>query len=222
MEGEILLPTKGVEEPPRKYLGFVAPIKNPITPIRPLDPRPECFVFLEGGPEAPGAKKPADSPVVMELGTVSFHVPVLPVVVGSTVEIKNVGKTTHPIHAPDKKDLFEGPPIGTGGVRSATLQVPEVAALLLSRDSPHVEGRIVALPTRYFARLSASGSFKIEDVPEGKWTIKVWYRDGWLPITSTVQVSGKGTKIRLTLPERMEVQASQESQEPKTGSAAGK
>src|SRR5262245_29740185 len=101
VEGEIALPPGGVEEPAVRQSAFVERIKNPITELRPFDPRPECFVYLDGGPAGPDATKPPPRDVVLELGSASFLTPLLPVVVGSTVDIKNVGKNTHPIQSPE-------------------------------------------------------------------------------------------------------------------------
>lgn len=212
VEGEIQLPPAGVEEPPLRLVGFVNRIKNPVTELRPFDPRPECFVYLEGGPAGPDASTPTKT-VYLELGSVSFLTPILPVVVGTNVEIKNVGKNTHPIQAVGHPGLFEGPPVGPGGVRSSKITTANVAIRLASPDSPHVEGRIVALKTRYFSRIARDGTFRIDDVPPGRWTLKIWYRDGWLPTTQTVEVSAKAPRIKITLPERLEPKAPVEAAE---------
>jgi hypothetical protein len=66
----------------------------------------------------------------------------------------------------------------------------------------------VAVPTRYVARLDRAGGFKIDSVPLGKWTVKIWYRDGWLPTTQVVEVVAKGTpRVKITLPERLAAKA---------------
>jgi hypothetical protein len=204
VEGDIALPPAGVEEPHSAHQGYIPRIKNPITELRPFDPRPECFVYLDGGPADADAGK-ATSSQTLKLGVAAFSPPLLPVVLGTDVVIKNTSRTTHPIYSPEGADVLDSEaPIGAGGDRKVAAKQPFQAIRLLSRDAPHLEGRVIAVPTKYFARLERNGSFKIDDVPPGKWTIKIWYRDGWLPTTQVVDVVAKGTpRVKITLPERV-------------------
>ncbi len=201
MEGEVLLPLSA-EEPEVTAPGYVERIRNPMAPIRVSDPRSECFVYLEGGPadeDATGSVEKA----VLELGSASFKLPVLPVVAGTTVEIRNVGKRTHPLYSPEQADVGEGPPMGPGGVRTFTPKTQSGATHLRSKESLHAETRIVALPTRYFARLGRDGSFSIPKVPQGKWSVRIWVRDGFLPSNQYIDVTNRPSKTQITLPERL-------------------
>ena len=57
---------------------------------------------------------------------------------------------------------------------------------------------MVPLPSRYFSKLDRNGRFRIENVPAGRWTIKLWYRDGWANLPGrSVDVPGKDLKIEL-------------------------
>src|SRR5262249_48363325 len=106
----------------------------------------------------------------------------------------------------DHADLFQGPPIGPGGVRSTTVKTAEQAIRVRSHDSPHVDARIVGLNTRYFARLAPNGNFRIDDVPAGRWNLRVWYRDGWLSTTQVVDVDKKSNKVKVVLPDKVEAE----------------
>ena len=204
LDGRIDLPPGGVKEPEVQYAGFIDRIPNAITELRPYDPRPECFVYLEGGPPGPDAATPPPVAVSWRLFASNFQVPILPVVAGSNVEIKNISQTTHPLHAVNKPDALTAEPIGPGGTRSIKATDVGKAIVIRSKDSPHLEARLVALPSKYFARLKKDGSFTIEDVPPGKWTAKVWCKDGWLPVSRAVDVGARGARADLTLPERLE------------------
>ncbi len=204
VEGRIELPPGGVKEPEVAYAGFIDRIPNAITELRPYDPRPDCFVFLEGGPAAPGAELPPSVATTWRLYASNFQVPILPVVAGTAVEIKNISQTTHPLYAVDKPELITAEPIGPGGIRTVKLTEVGKAMVIRSKDSPHLEARLVALPTKYFSRLKKDGSFVIEDVPPGRWTVKIWCKDGWLPVTRSIDVGAKGARADLTLPERLE------------------
>jgi hypothetical protein len=204
VEGRVDLPPGGVKEPEVQYAGFIDRIPNAITELRPYDPRPECFVFLDGGTPGPDAATPPPVAVSWRLFASNFQVPILPVVAGTSVEIKNISQTTHPLFAVNKADALPAEPIGPGGTR--TLKASDVgkALVIRSKDQAHLEARLVALPSKYFARMKKDGSFAIEDVPAGKWTAKVWCKDGWLPVQKSVDVGVKGARADMTLPERLE------------------
>jgi hypothetical protein len=204
VEGRIDLPPGGVKEPEVQYAGFIDRIPNAITELRPYDPRPECFVWLDGGTPGADASTPPPTALTWHLFASNFQIPLLPVVAGTNVEIKNISQTTHPLFAVDKPDLLPADPIGPGGTRSIKASDVQKAVVVRSKDSPHLEARLVALPTKYFARMKKDGSFVIEDVPPGKWTAKVWCKDGWLPITRPVDVGTRGARADMTLPERLE------------------
>lgn len=203
IEGEVALPLSPIEEPPTPSPGFLERIKNPIVDILPYDPRPECFVSLEGGPGGAAITQPPAKPVQWELSGEAFSVPVLPVVQGTLVDIKNAGRVTHLLYSPDKPELLRKDSVGPGGTRQLALTSVEGAVRIQSQDSPHVLGKIVVLPTRLHSRLAPDGSFRVVDVPPGRWTLRVWCRDGWLPITQVLEATPKTAKLKLTLPERL-------------------
>lgn len=198
VQGVVLPPAK-VDPPASERLGFInPPIENPIVELRQYDPFPECFIFLEGGPAAADAGTPPKSAVVWQLDSNSFSPPLLPVVSGSTVEIDNVSRAeTHLLVAPGKPDLLPTDPIGPGGTKTISA-AGDGAIVVESRSSPHLKGRVVPLPSRYFSKLDRNGRFKIENVPAGRWSIKLWYRDGWANLPGrSVDVPGKDLKIEL-------------------------
>lgn len=213
VEGEIALPDGGVKQPDVEYPGFVDRIPNPITEIRQFDPRPEVVVVLEGGPVDAEGGKPESGAVTWELGPHAFGTPIVAVALGQRVDIKNRSKgVQHPLYSPNYPDLVSKDPIGPGGVRTVEVKEPHRAIVIRSQDLPHLEGRIVAFPTRYFATLDRrdpKGKYRIENVPSGKWTVRIWYRDGWLPTQQVVEVGTKGTTTvpRITLPQQLEPKA---------------
>src|SRR5262249_35500375 len=192
-------PPRRVAPPAAERLGFInRPSETPVVALRQYGPFPECFIFLEGGRAAPDAAAPPKSAVVWQLDSNSFSPPLLPVVSGSTVEIDNVSRAeTHLLVAPGKPDVLPADPIGPGGTKTISA-AGDAAIIIESRSSPHLKGRLVPLPSRYFAKLDRNGRFKIENVPAGRWTIKLWYRDGWANLPGrSVDVPGKDMKIEL-------------------------
>jgi hypothetical protein len=188
-----------VKAPESRQLGFLPPLENPIVELRQYDPFPECFVFLEGGPVAPEATEPVRGGEVWQLGSHAFNPVVYPVVAGTKLEISNMGRETHLLAAEGRDDLVPAGPLGSDSSKSFIVPAPGQAIRIVSRALPHVEGRVVPLPTRYFDRLDRSGRFKIDNVPPGKWNVKVWYRDGWLDLPPrSIDVPGREYRIDLT------------------------
>jgi len=198
VQGVVIPPAK-VEPPPPQRLGYLDRIENPVlVELRQYDPFPECFIFLDGGPVSADAGAPPKSAVVWQLEANSFNPPLLPVVTGSTVEIDNdKNGETQLLEAQSQPGLLPSDPIGPGGAKTITA-AGDGAIVIVSRSSPHLKGRLVPLPSRYFAKLDHNGRFKIENVPPGRWTVKIWYRDGWASLpTRTIDVPTRDIKIDL-------------------------
>jgi hypothetical protein len=194
----VVVPPATVQAPPSRHLGFLPPIENPIVELRQYDPLPECFVVLEDGPATEAASTPR-TPVTWQLESHSFDPPILPVVTGGTVEIANVGRETHVLLAPGHEGLLPRDPIGPGANRVIEVPGEGEAIRVVSRRSPHLEGRIVPVATRYFSRLDRNGRFRIENVPVGRWTLRVWYRDGWAAMPARpLDVPARDVRIDLT------------------------
>jgi plastocyanin len=100
---------------------------------------------------------------------------VLPVLVGTTVDFLNSDVLLHNVFTPDAcADKFN---LGTwpkGQMRSYTFK-RECAAALLCMVHPEMEAFVVAVPTPYWAVTKADGSYRIADVPDGAYTVKVWH-----------------------------------------------
>src|SRR4051794_23577718 len=77
VEGRIELPPGGVKEPEVQYAGFIDRIPNAITELRPYDPRPECFVFLDGGTPGADAATPPPTALSWRLFASNFQTPIL-------------------------------------------------------------------------------------------------------------------------------------------------
>jgi len=104
-----------------------------------------------------------------------FDPHVLPVLVGTTVDFLNSDTVQHNVFSPDAcAEKFN---LGTwpkGQERSYTFK-KDCVATLLCKVHAEMEAFVVAVPTPYHAVTKADGSFKIADVPEGSYTVKVWH-----------------------------------------------
>jgi len=100
---------------------------------------------------------------------------VLPVLAGTRVDFHNSDAVLHNVFTPDRvADKFN---LGTwpqGQVKSYTFKNVG-SAVMLCNVHPEMEAFVVVLPTPYFAKTGPDGKFRIEGVPAGTHTVKVWH-----------------------------------------------
>ncbi|MFI5180773.1 MAG: hypothetical protein ACHQPI_05240 [Thermoanaerobaculia bacterium] len=100
---------------------------------------------------------------------------VLPVLIGTTVDFQNSDAVLHNVFSPDAcAEKFN---LGTwpkGQSRSYTFK-KDCVATLLCKVHPEMEAFVVAVPTPYFGVTKPDGTYKIPDVPDGSYTLKVWH-----------------------------------------------
>ncbi len=136
---------------------------------------------------------PSQQPVMDQKGLM-FSPHVMVVQVGTTVEFLNSDNVQHNVFWPSisgNKKL--GHNLGTwpkGDKRPFKFDNVGVVALLCNVH-PEMAGYIVVSPTPYFAETDASGNYKIENVPDGKYNVVAWH-EGMKPLTKSVDVSGTG------------------------------
>jgi len=113
--------------------------------------------------------------VLVDQKAMVFVPHVLPVVVGTTVDFQNSDALLHNVFSPDKcADKFNLGSWPQGEKRSYTFAKPCTAELLCNVH-PEMQGFVVAVPTPYFAVTGSDGTYKIEGVPDGAYTLKAWH-----------------------------------------------
>ncbi|HWS96823.1 MAG TPA: carboxypeptidase regulatory-like domain-containing protein [Candidatus Methylomirabilis sp.] len=136
---------------------------------------------------------PAAKPVMDQKGLV-FNPHVMVVQQGTTVEFLNSDTVQHNVFWPSisgNKKLTHN--LGTwpkGEKKSFKFDDPGVVPLLCDVH-PEMSGYIVVSPTPYFAETDAGGSYKIDNVPDGKYNVVAWH-EGMKPQTKSVDVAGSG------------------------------
>jgi plastocyanin len=143
----------------------------------------------------PGKTFPVASKTVVISQRGLAYVPhIMAIEQGTTVDFQNDDSVQHNVFWPsingNKKD---GHNMGTwpkGDKRSFTFDHAGVVPLLCNVHS-EMSGFLIVSPTPYFAQTDSAGNFKIDNVPDGKYTVVVWHEGSKLQRTS-VDVSGTG------------------------------
>ena len=157
--------------------------------------------YLQGNPpsstwilsQARPSRRPPQKPLMDQKGLV-FSPHLLIVQAGTTVEFQNSDSVQHNVFWPSiSGNKKEGHNLGTwpkGEKRPFTFDTPGVVPLLCNVH-PEMSGYIIVSPTPYFAETDASGNYKIENVPDGKYNVVAWH-EGMKPQTKSVDVAGTG------------------------------
>ena len=133
----------------------------------------DAIVFVE---QAPGQHKPPVKPVDMDQRNHKFVPAVRPVVRGSTVSFLNNDHEAHNVFSPDKEKYDLGN-WTAGEAREYTFKQLGTYTQLCKLH-PSMIGYVVVLQNPYFAHVESDGSFRIRDVPPGKYKVKAWQARG--------------------------------------------
>ena len=136
---------------------------------------------------------PADKPLIDQKGLM-FNPHIVAVEQGTTVEFLNSDTVAHNvfwISVGGNKKL--GHNLGTwpkGEKRAFKFDNPG-AIPLLCNVHPEMSGYIVVSPTPYFVVTDKSGSYKIDNVPDGSYNVTAWH-EGAKNSSKPVTVAGDG------------------------------
>ena len=148
----------------------------------------DVVVYIEGPPKTK-AKLAGPAPKVVMKGK-AFNPRVAVVPVGGTVEFPNDDPIFHNVFSVSGENRFDLPLYKRPKSGSQTFQHPglvrvycnihpQMSAVVLVRDNP------------YFTKAAADGSFTIEGVPAGRYTLTAWH-DKAGTATQAIAVPGQG------------------------------
>jgi hypothetical protein len=186
--------------------GFLERTENPFLGGRMFDPMPHLVVVLIGD----GLPVPPTPQIKWKLLGESFEKPVLPVIAGTEVVIRNEGRRSPSLYIEGDEDLLPKTPLNPKGERAFKAGDPGTVHEVRDGDTPHLAGAVVVMPTAYFATPGKDGSFAIKTagLPDGSYTIKVWYKTGWIDgVAEAVQLDDEKAKKDITLPPGLKLAA---------------
>jgi len=133
--------------------------------------------------------------IVMDQKSLLFQPHILVVLQGSTLDFLNSDNVQHNIFWPSisgNKKLSHN--MGTwpkGESRPFKFDTLGVVSLLCNVH-PEMSGFVIVSPTPYYAESDASGAYKIDNVPDGSYTVTAW-REGMKVQSKPVTVAGSAT-----------------------------
>ncbi len=145
---------------------------------------PNTLVFIE---DLTGDYEPPEEYAVVELVDSEFVPSMLPILKGTTVDFRNSDAGWHNVYSPEQSvtpfNLGTYPP---GHRRSMTFELIGVVPVT---DFMHSEMTtyIIVLGNPFFAVTDREGNYKINDVPTGTYSLRVWH-EKWYAETQKVTV----------------------------------
>jgi plastocyanin len=158
----------------------------------------QAVVWLEAsGLPAP----PADTVVVQTEGK-EFRPRITVVTVGSTVSFPNHDPFNHNVFSLSSESPFDLGLYGRG--RSKSAQFPS-AGLVRVYCNVHatMSAVVLVVPTTLHARPAADGTFRLDAVPAGRYTLKAWHERGGAVAEQALVVPARGSAdLRIELDAR--------------------
>ena len=131
----------------------------------------DTLVYIEN---VTNSFEPPQEHAVMDQKNMAFIPHILPLLKGTTVDFLNSDMVQHNVYSPDA--VTDNVNLGTwlkGDIRPFTFNKLGIASM---RCNVHVDmlAYVLVLQNPYFARVNNDGSFSITNLPQGKYTIKLW------------------------------------------------
>ncbi len=142
---------------------------------------------------------PVQGSYTIEQRNIAFQPHVLIVPVGATVSFPNRDKVRHHVYSFSKPKKFDLKLYGREDTRTVTFDKPGVVSLGCNIHDT-MSGFIYVVPSPFADQADADGRARIEGVPAGPVTVRVWHPsirsgDNSLAQTTTVAASGLTTTL---------------------------
>lgn len=128
-----------------------------------------AVIYIEGRGQRAAAGR-----VDMALDARQFRPRVIVVPVGTTVNFPNLDPFNHNVFSLNEPNAFDLGLYGRGEIESKRFTRPGLVRIYCNIH-PRMTGAIVVRDNAWFAQPGADGSFTIENVPAGTYTLNVWH-----------------------------------------------
>src|SRR5215467_3693242 len=152
------------------HLAFTASIEGQVI-VKAARDNGDAVIYID---KIPGKRyTPPVNPVILDQINLKFVPHVLPVLVGTTVAFPNSDEIRHNVFSP-------GPPrfdLGTYPHHTTKFHLFDKPGVWTMLCNVHAEmsAYVVVTETPYFARTGKDGKFVLNNVPPGKYILKIWH-----------------------------------------------
>src|SRR6185436_16319642 len=158
----------------------------------------EC-VQLAGSSGLPAATVDSLRHGVMSQSQETFVPHVLSIMRGGRVDFPNADDIYHNVFSLSSTRTFDLGRYPTGSSKSVTFNKPGVVQVFCHIHSD-MSGIVFVLPNPFFARPDSAGTYAIENVPAGEYTLIGWH-ERTKPVAVKVRVTAGGTaRVDFNLP----------------------
>ncbi len=133
-----------------------------------------AVLYLEGSSLDQQAYRTPEKHPVLDQKNLQFHPRVLPVLAGTTVDFPNRDNLFHNVFSYSQSKEFDLGRYPKNDSRAVTFERPGIVRVYCDIHS-HMNATILVLSNPYFAIPSDDGTYRIRHVPEGKYTLVLWY-----------------------------------------------
>ena len=169
LAGGLLAMGGGARSAPRvaRVAGHVTIIEKDAKPTPDLA---NAVVFLDAGPSA------AAHPATFDIATSDkeFVPRVVVVPLGSTVEFPNHDPFNHNVFSVSDPNQFDLGLYGRGAVKGHAFTSAGLVRVFCNIH-PRMVAFVLVMGSRYYSQPNADGSFVIDSVPPGRYTLHVWH-----------------------------------------------
>lgn len=136
-----------------------------------------------------GAREPEGprSPAIVDQRRLRFVPRVVVVTLGQSVAFRNSDPLLHNIFSPGPSEAFDLGTYPEGQSRAHRFERPG-PHVILCNIHPEMEAWVYVVPTPYAAVTDGEGRFRVDGVPAGRYTMRVWHRRTGL-VERTVRIA---------------------------------
>jgi len=129
------------------------------------------------------------SPVFLDQKGCMFVPHVLGIQVGQVLEIKNSDTTMHSVHAaPATGDVFNTPMPMINQVIKKKFNARDIAVRIKCDVHPWMSAYVAVVEHPFFAVSSNDGSYAIENIPAGTYTVEAWHETLGIRTSASVKI----------------------------------
>jgi plastocyanin len=135
-------------------------------------PDRRSVVYLDPAPRAAFDTREEPRPRMDQIKE-TFVPHVLPIVAGTTVDFPNNDQTYHNVFSLSKTKTFDLGRYAVGRSKSVRFDRPGIVRVFCDIHS-HMSAFIIVFAHRYFALADSDGTYRLENVPPGTYTVVAW------------------------------------------------